>query len=411
MKKSYKLQESFEFDNIDKKKKSINIRDVIDIKDYINKLIDKNGYDVIETTLRAYLAYCPNYTYIDKKGYTEKFENQYVWNNFDIDDDEYEDPIKVTLSGIRLDENEDLWFLDEDGDDIIESPSVSACNLKSSVYTIYNDDDTIAVEIYADYLLNATKYFLFKLVKKYGIAVLIEDLLNENKNIKDMNKNQKKALYESIMKQVAKTVKNALNEVRVSDNLLTEDEEYTDEIEQWAESVGLYDELRKALSGWTWDDWCSAGNIDKEDVLADALMNIDDDTYTDEDLYDLFYEWVGGLEESDFEDDNSEESDDSETLEFDEEFYTKTELEDGTIIISDLTEDIHDIVVKMYEADADSFGHYSMELIDENEIDCYDWDEYEHELINKAEEEGGDVYTIKNDIGDFEQPIGLAIII
>lgn len=326
MKKSYKLQESFKFDNIDKKKKPINIRDVVDIKDSINKLIDKNGYDVIETTLRAYLGYCPNYTYIDKKGYTEKFENQYVWNNYDIDDDEYEDPIKVTLAGIRLDENDDLWFLDEDGDDIIESPSVSACNLKSSVYTIYNDDDTIAVEIYANYLLNATKYFLFKLVKKYGISKLIDDLLNENenKNIKDMNKNQKKALYESIMKQVAKTVKNALNEVRVSDNLLTEDEEY---------------------------------------------------------------------------------------LEFDEEFFTKTELEDGTIIVSDLTEDIHDIVVKMYEADADSFGHYSMELIDENEIDCYDWDEYEQELIDKAEEEGGDVYTIKNGIGDFEQPIGLAIII
>ena len=110
-----------------------------------------------------------------------------------------------------------------------------------------------------------------------------------------MNKKQKKALYESIMKQVAKTVKNALNEVRVSDNLLTED--------------------------------------------------------------------------------------------------------------------IHDIVVKMYEADADSFGHYSMELLDENEIDCYDWDEYEQELIDKAEEEGGDVYTIKNGIGDFEQPIGVAIII
>jgi hypothetical protein len=103
-----------------------------------------------------------------------------------------------------------------------------------------------------------------------------------------MNKNQKKALYESIMKQVAKTVKNALNEVRVSDNLLTEDEEY---------------------------------------------------------------------------------------LEFDEEFFTKTELEDGTIIVSDLVENIHDIVVKMYEADTDSFGHYSMELIDKDEIECYDWDE------------------------------------
>ena len=98
-------------------------------------------------------------------------------------------------------------------------------------------------------------------------------------------------------------------------------------------------------------------------------------------------------------------------MEFDEEYFTKTELEDGTIIVSDLTEDIHDIVVKMYEADTDSFGHYSMELLDENEIDCYDWDEYEQELIDKAEEEGGDVYTIKNDIGDFEQPIGVAIII
>ena len=32
MKKCYKLYESFEFDNIDKKKKNINIRDVIDIK-------------------------------------------------------------------------------------------------------------------------------------------------------------------------------------------------------------------------------------------------------------------------------------------------------------------------------------------------------------------------------------------
>jgi len=91
-----------------------------------------------------------------------------------------------------------------------------------------------------------------------------------------MKLEQKKALYESIMKQVAKTVKNALNEVRVSDELLTEDE-------------------------------------------------------------------------------------DTDVLEFDEEYYTKTVLEDGTIIISDLSEDIHDIVVKMYEADTDSFGHYSME--------------------------------------------------
>lgn len=73
-------------------------------------------------------------------------------------------------------------------------------------------------------------------------------------------------------------------------------------IEKWANESGFYDELWNALTDWDWDSWNSAGSTDKEDVLHIALSNMKNPKYQEEDLYELFWQWAGGLDEECFED-------------------------------------------------------------------------------------------------------------
>ena len=113
---------------------------------------------------------------------------------------------------------------------------------------------------------------------------------------KDMNLKQKKALYEQIMKSVAKQVKKALNE-----NI--EDSDYQVKY-RWAQEVDLFSKLWDAISYMSWEDWTSMGSIDKEEYLSDALLEIPDCPYTEEDLYDIFWDWVHNLDESEFEDED-----------------------------------------------------------------------------------------------------------
>ena len=53
--------------------------------------------------------------------------------------------------------------------------------------------------------------------------------------------------------------------------------------------------FQDALAGWTWEDWEAAGSSEKESIVTYATANIGQpvDTQT---VYDLFWEWVNGLE-------------------------------------------------------------------------------------------------------------------
>lgn len=53
--------------------------------------------------------------------------------------------------------------------------------------------------------------------------------------------------------------------------------------------------FQDALAGWTWEDWEAAGSSEKESIVAYATANIGQPVDT-QIVYDLFWEWVNGLE-------------------------------------------------------------------------------------------------------------------
>lgn len=53
--------------------------------------------------------------------------------------------------------------------------------------------------------------------------------------------------------------------------------------------------FQDALAGWTWEDWEAAGSSEKESIVTYATENIGQPVDTQM-VYDLFWEWVSGLE-------------------------------------------------------------------------------------------------------------------
>jgi hypothetical protein len=92
-------------------------------------------------------------------------------------------------------------------------------------------------------------------------------------------------------------------------------------------------------------------------------------------------------------------------------------LSDGTKVVTlGMTEDWNDIVVKMLEADADSFGNYSLEDTDPDMIRSWidnaieDGDtEYAKEL-QEALTCDAEILTLDDGIGDFRQTLGEVIV-
>ena len=118
--------------------------------------------------------------------------------------------------------------------------------------------------------------------------------LGEKEITENIMKKSNKALLEQIMKNVGKSYKKALNE------------SVDEEIYDWVEEVDLFSHVWDAIgNGMTWDDWTCMGSIDKADFLYDALTELRRELgelpYTGEDLYEVYYDWVNSLEESDFE--------------------------------------------------------------------------------------------------------------
>ena len=65
--------------------------------------------------------------------------------------------------------------------------------------------------------------------------------------------------------------------------------------------VNLIDLFYEFIKDWTWSDWCSTSSKDKEVIVVDAIMELGASVVVGE-VYDLFYEWSSGLDESSFED-------------------------------------------------------------------------------------------------------------
>ena len=61
--------------------------------------------------------------------------------------------------------------------------------------------------------------------------------------------------------------------------------------------VGLFWE---GIKDYSWEDWCNMSSSDKEEIVKDVLVELDDLTLDVEEVYETFWDWESGLEESSF---------------------------------------------------------------------------------------------------------------
>jgi hypothetical protein len=54
------------------------------------------------------------------------------------------------------------------------------------------------------------------------------------------------------------------------------------------------------VSDLSWDDWCGMSSKDKEEIVPEVFSELDDITLDIDEVYDLFWDWESGLEESSF---------------------------------------------------------------------------------------------------------------
>lgn len=63
----------------------------------------------------------------------------------------------------------------------------------------------------------------------------------------------------------------------------------------------------------------------------------------------------------------------------------------------------------MLDNNEEECGHMRIEMVPDEEIDCYDWSDEELEMI-KDMTSHSELYQVFDGIGDFEQPIGIVIL-
>lgn len=61
----------------------------------------------------------------------------------------------------------------------------------------------------------------------------------------------------------------------------------------------LINEFNNSLSGWDWETWCATGARDKEEIVAEAVVELGVQVDIT-DAYELFWDWADGLTEEDF---------------------------------------------------------------------------------------------------------------
>lgn len=86
-----------------------------------------------------------------------------------------------------------------------------------------------------------------------------------------------------------------------------------------------------------------------------------------------------------------------EVEESDEKLEVVTSLSDETLIES---------IKTMLDNNENEYGHLNLKGIPSEEIECYDWDEYDQEIVDLIEPQS-ELYILYDGIGDFEQPLGV----
>lgn len=62
----------------------------------------------------------------------------------------------------------------------------------------------------------------------------------------------------------------------------------------------LVSKFWEKVSDMSWDDWCSMSSKDKEEIVVDIISELDDITLDIDEVYEVFWDWESGLEESSF---------------------------------------------------------------------------------------------------------------
>ena len=74
----------------------------------------------------------------------------------------------------------------------------------------------------------------------------------------------------------------------------------------------LVDLFYEDISETPWDVWCDTSSGDKERIVPEAVVKLNDPTVDIDEVYDLFWSWTEGLEEDDFKQDPNDDLDDEE---------------------------------------------------------------------------------------------------
>jgi hypothetical protein len=74
----------------------------------------------------------------------------------------------------------------------------------------------------------------------------------------------------------------------------------------------IIDLFWEEITDVSWDVWCDTSSTDKERIVPDVLFRLKDPTIDINEVYDLFWDWVEGLEPEDFSEDEEDDDDRSE---------------------------------------------------------------------------------------------------
>ena len=85
----------------------------------------------------------------------------------------------------------------------------------------------------------------------------------------------------------------------------------------------------------------------------------------------------------------------------DEKLEVVTSLSDETLIEN---------IKTMLDNNENEYGHLNLKGIPGEEIECYDWDEYDQEVIDLLDSRS-ELYELCDGIGDFEQPLGVVALL
>ena len=91
-----------------------------------------------------------------------------------------------------------------------------------------------------------------------------------------------------------------------------------------------------------------------------------------------------------------------------ERFYIEVEgsNEKLEVVTSLSDETLIENIKTMLDNNENGYGHLNLKGIPSEEIECYNWDEYDQEIVDLLEPQS-ELYILYDGIGDFEQPLGV----